>query len=144
MTETTTSMQRSSWTIGLYMLLVFGSGVLVGGFGHRFYAVRTVNAGSPSQQTPEQVRQNTLRKMQSKLSLTSEQITKLEDILRHTHGEWLAYRDRHHDELKAIQDDQVARVKAILTPAQVVSYQKVLDDQDRERRAREERDRNFK
>ena len=137
-------MQRNSWTVGLYLLLVFASGVLVGGFGHRFYAVKTVSANAPSQQTPEQVRQKYLKKMQARLKLTPDQVNKLEDVLRHTHDEYWAYRDRHREELRSIQADQVNRVKAILNSDQLPEYQKVQDEQDRERKVREDRDRNFR
>lgn len=134
-------MQRSSWTLGLYLLLVFSSGVLVGGFGHRFYAVKTVSANTPSQQSPAEVRQKYVNRMQARLKLTPEQTQQMHDILIHTHGEYWAYRDRHRAELKSIQDDQIARVKTILKPEQLPEYEKVIAEQNRERRSKEERER---
>ena len=134
-------MQRTSWTVGLYLMLVFTSGILVGAFGHRFYAVKSVSANDPALRTPAKVRDKYVNEMQTRLKLRPEQVTQLQGILNHTHEEWWAYRDRHKTELKAIQDDQIARVRAILSPEQVVDYQKVVDEQERERRTKEERDR---
>jgi hypothetical protein len=58
-------MKLSRAAIALYIALVFGSGVLLGAFGHRLYMVSTVIANKPS---PEEFRKRMVAEYQSRLN----------------------------------------------------------------------------
>ena len=62
-------------TIALYVGLIFGSGVVLGVFGHSLYAVTTVRSNS------EDLRKKTLAEMQSRMKLSDDQVSKINSIM---------------------------------------------------------------
>ena len=47
-------MRRSNVLIALYLVLIFGSGIVVGAFVTHLYAAKTVSAKAPARMTPEE------------------------------------------------------------------------------------------
>ena len=82
-------MRRSTLTTGLYLALLFLSGVAVGIFGHRLYTINSVNA-SVNPRNPEEFRRRYVAEMRSRLKLTDDQVARLGPILDET-------RQRHHE-----------------------------------------------
>jgi len=132
--------------IGLYVGLVFASGVLLGVFGQRFYAASTVTAKSntPGNKGPAGFRAQYLAEMQTRLNLTEDQFNKVAQFLDETRArmnevsktriepEIMAIRKRMEPEMNAIRDEQIQKIRAILTPEQALGY-------DQLRKEREER-----
>ncbi len=129
-------MKRSNLPAVLVAILLFGFGAIVGALAHRYYSPSVVVANSP-----ESFRQTFISEMRSKLELTPSQIESLQVILDHTKEQMKAVRARTHPEMVRIRQEQVDRVKAILTPAQIPAYEKLLADRDRRNREQEARDR---
>lgn len=127
-------MKRSRWTIALYVGLVFASGIVVGAFGHRFTVVSAVSANAG--RNPEEFRKRFHAEMKSRLSLTKDQIARLDAILEQTRAEFNSTRDSIEPALQKIREDQHQRILAILAPAQRAEYEKMR--QEREARIRQQ------
>ena len=133
-------MKRSTLSTALYVSLVFLSGTVVGGFAHRLYMVNTVFTG-PVSPKPEDVRRKIVEEMRTRLSLTNDQVTQLSAIMDSTKARFHEVRSkwdkeahiRAKPELKAIQEDQVQKIKEILTEAQRPEYDKYRADREKQR-----------
>jgi len=126
-------MRRGNWTIAFYMLLVFVSGIAVGGFGYRSYASKPQVDSAPKP-SPEEWRKQYLTEMTNRLRLTPDQLSKLNAILDETHARYQASREKHDAEIKTIKGEQIDKVRAMLTDEQRPEYEKL--HADREARAK--------
>ena len=133
-------MKRATLSTALYVTLVFLSGAVVGGFAHRLYMVNTVFS-VPVSPKPEDVRRKIVEEMRTRLSLTNDQVTQLSAIMDSTKARFHEVRSkwdkeahiRAKPELKAIQEDQVQKVKEMLTEAQRPEYDKYRADREKQR-----------
>jgi hypothetical protein len=132
----TSSMKRNTWSALFFAILLFACGVAAGMLGERYLATTVVNA-----KTAEDFRHHYTSEMKSKLKLTDDQVNRLEVILDETKAKYKAVRDRYHPEMVTIKDEQISRVKSILTPQQVPAYQQLVAERERRYREQEERDR---
>ncbi|MBL8179476.1 MAG: hypothetical protein JNK48_32655 [Bryobacterales bacterium] len=127
-------MKRSNPMVVLYLLLVFGSGALVGAFGHRLYSAKTVTATQGDRRTPEALRQKYLKDYESRLKLNSDQMQKLVVILDETKARYKATHDSIDPQMKRIAAEQRERINSMLTEEQKVEYAKMLEERDRRRK----------
>jgi len=127
-------MKRSTLSTWLYVFLVFLSGAVVGAFAHRLYVVNTVvNA------KPDEYRRKLVDEMRSRLSLSDAQVAQLTPIFDATKARYHEVKNRWDaqakeaakPELKAITQDQVAQIKAILSAGQRAEYDKFLAERAR-------------
>ena len=123
-------MPRTRLSAGLYLLLVFASGILVGVVSHRLYVTSTVSATS-SPPTAAELRQKYLSDMRSKVGLSDSQITAVSSILDQTKQKFDALHASEKPMRDKIQQEQIDAISALLNPAQKTAY-----DQWREERAR--------
>jgi Spy/CpxP family protein refolding chaperone len=123
--------KRNQWSAISLAILLFGCGVVVGVLANRSYSEWVVNARSS-----DTFRERYLKEMKSDVHLTDQQITQLQTILDETKARYKSLRDQYHPALMSIRDDQIKKVKGILTPEQVPLYEKLVAE--RERRARED------
>jgi hypothetical protein len=124
-------MQRNNLTTGLYLLLLFFSGVAVGGFGLHLYT-KTVNA-SVNPRNPDEFRRRYIAELRTRLKLTDDQMQQLGPILDETRRRHHELMDKHRPEFKAIQDEQVRKIRAILTESQQAEYTKLLEEREKQR-----------
>src|SRR5205823_3247991 len=104
----------------------------------RLYMVNTVLSG-PASPKPEDVRRKIVEEMRARLSLTNQQVTQLSAIMDATKARYHETRDKWDKEakimakpeLKAIQEDQVQKIKEILTEAQRPEYDKYRADREK-------------
>ncbi|HWB97628.1 MAG TPA: hypothetical protein VG672_13025, partial [Bryobacteraceae bacterium] len=96
-------MPRSKLSAGLYLLVVFLSGALVGGFGYRLYTMNSVSASSASRPKPEDFRRRYLEEMRSRLKLDDRQVTRLSQIWDETKDRYRALHERTKPQLDAIK-----------------------------------------
>lgn len=130
-------MKGNKFAAALLSLLIFLGGVAVGSLGHRYYAATTVNAKT----TAEDFRQRYLTEMESRLKLTNAQVRQLETILDETKAKYKAVRDQYHPQMLAIKNEQISRVKAILTAQQIPVYERLVAEHERRAREQEARER---
>ena len=124
-------MRRNSLTI-LYLAILFLSGVAVGGFGLRLYTLNSVRAsgGRPS---PEEFQRRYVAELRTRLSLSDDQVSKLGPILDDTRKQFRELREKHRPELKAIQDEQTQRIRALLNDSQQAEFARFLDEREKQR-----------
>ena len=126
-------MSRSSLTIALYLLLVFGGGAVVGAFGHRLYTVKDVSA-TTNRKTPEQYRQAYMAEMKQRLQLTDIQAANVEKVLDATRDRYREFRERTKPEMETIQSGQTTGIRAILSDEQMREYDKMRAERDAKRK----------
>ena len=126
-------MRRSSLVTGIYLLLLFLSGVAVGAFGLRLYTLNSVNA-SVNPRNPEEFRRRYVAELRARLKLTDDQVSQLGPILDETRQRYHDLHEKHKPEMKAVQDEQVRKIRALLTDAQQSEYTKLLEERERQRR----------
>ncbi len=134
-------MTRSNLSMILSLVLVFGSGVVVGALGHRFYSQDSARAANPPPRTPEEFKKAYLSEMQTRLKLTDVQTKKLDEILDETRTKFRELREKQRPEMKAIQDAQRAAINAMLSPPQQAEYDKMVREREEKKKAQQkERD----
>jgi hypothetical protein len=74
------------------------------------------------------------------LKLSASQVSQLETILDETKARYKAVRDTYHPAMLKIKNEQIARVKAMLTPNQVPAYEQMVAEHEQRAREQEERD----
>lgn len=119
-------MRRSNLTTLLYLLLVFISGMVVGGFANRLYMMNTVSADSRPPRSRADMRRQYMQDMRTRLHLTDPQVAELQQIMEST-GQ--RFRALH----KSIEDEHVQRVTAILDDSQKAEYAKLREERNRRR-----------
>lgn len=128
-------LKRNQWTAALLAFLLFVSGILVGALAHRYYASTTVSAKSA-----EDFRHHYVEEMQTRLHLTPTQLSQLETILDDTKSKFKALRDTYRPQMMQIRNEQIARVKSILTPEQIPAYDQLVAEREQRAREQDERD----
>ena len=139
-------MKRTTLSTALYVTLVFLSGGVVGGFAHRLYMMNTVLAG-PASPKPEEVRRKIVDEMRTRLSLSKDQVAQLSAIMDSTRTRFHEVRAkwdkeahiRAQPEMKAIQEDQVQKIKGILSDEQRVEYDKYRVEREKRRQLKANR-----
>jgi len=114
----------------LLLVAVFGGGAAVGGFGVSLYNTRSVSAAP----TPKEWRQKYVDALTQRLHLSADQISKLNGTLDETRDRYDGAKARHKSEMDRIHDEQVAKVRLFLDPAQISEYDRFREERDRERR----------
>lgn len=127
-------MKRNQWTAALFAVLLFCAGGVVGALAHRYYAATVVNAGA------ESFRERYISEMQRKLTLTDAQVNQLETILDETKAQYRAVRDSYRPEMLKIKQEQISRVKSMLTAQQVPIYEQMVAEHERRARDQEGRE----
>src|SRR5436309_12383690 len=125
-------MRRTTLTTGLYLTLLFLGGVAVGVFGHRLYTLNSVSA-NVNPRNPEEFRRRYVAEMRNRLKLTDGQVARLGPILDETRQRHQELVDKHRPEFKAIQDEQVRKIRQVLTDSQQAEYTTMLDEREKQR-----------
>ena len=126
-------MRRSNLTTLLYLLLVFASGIVVGGFANRLYMMRSVSAASSPKTTQAHAafREKYIREMRTKLNLTDAQVSELQQIIE-------ASDHRLRDMHKEIDNEHAQKVAAMLNDTQKAEYTKIREERERKRQQERE------
>jgi hypothetical protein len=119
-------MRRSNFATLVYLLVVFVSGVVLGGFANRL-----VNANPPPPNRAE-LRKQYIQDMRSRLHLNDAQVTQLQQIADAT-GQ------RMHDMHKTIEDEHIQKVAAILDDSQKAEYAKMRAEREKRRQEQAKR-----
>ena len=126
-------MKRSSLALVVYLLLVFLSGIVAGGFAYGLYTQHSVSAKA-TPRTPDEYRFRYVQEMRSRLKLSEDQIRQLNAILDAAHAQSRAFREKHKPELDAIEMERVERLRAMLTDSQRREYEQMRQEREQRRR----------
>ena len=127
-------MLQSRFSALLSLLLVFLSGVLVGGFSYRLYNVSVSAApNSGRKMDPEEARKHIVADMRDHLKLDGRQVDQLQEIFDRTRDQFHQIHDKMNAEGQAVHDSQIERIKTILRADQLPLYEQWRAERDRER-----------
>ena len=116
-------MPRNRFSIALYLILVFASGILVGVVSHRLYATNTASANAPKA-TMGEFRKRYLDGMRNQVGATEEQVRAVNSILEDTKrklDELAAKEKPMHDEIRM---EHIEQIRALLNDQQKIAYDK--------------------
>jgi len=125
---------KSRLSAGVYLLLVFLSGALVGGFSHRLYMTRSVNAAP---RTPDEWRKKYVGEMRESVKLDDQQVAQLQQILDDTRKRFQQMREEEKPVAQKIQNEQTDRIRAMLRPEQQPLYETLRVERERRRQEAE-------
>jgi Spy/CpxP family protein refolding chaperone len=117
-------MTRRNLPIALYLLLVFGSGAVVGALGYRTYNPPTARSGS-APPSPNEWRRQYMEESKARLNLTDDQAEKLGAILDQTDARFREVRVHENQLIGQIREEHFERVRGILTAEQIPKYEKL-------------------
>ncbi|MGA3041913.1 MAG: hypothetical protein ABSF54_14090 [Bryobacteraceae bacterium] len=117
-------MRRSNVATLVYLLVVFASGTVVGGFANRLYMTKTVSANPPRSRA--ELRKQYIQDMTGRLHLNEAQVTQLQQIADAT-GQ------RMHDMHKTIEDEHIQKVIGILDDNQKTEYANMRAEREKHR-----------
>jgi hypothetical protein len=117
-------------SVAFYLLLVFVSGVIVGGLAHRFFGLREVRA---ERSRSAEWRKKYVEEMQSRLQLRGDQLQRLNEVLDATRNRHRQLRQKMKPEMTAIHKEHVDQVRAILTDVQLTEYEKIRKEWENRR-----------
>lgn len=129
-------LQRGKWTAGLLALVLFCCGAAAGALAYRYFEGVPVSA-----KNAEDFRHRYISEMESKVHLTPAQVSQLETILDETKAKYKALRDSYHPAMLKIKEEQISRVKSILTPQQVPAYEQLVAEREQRMKEQEDRER---
>ena len=119
-------MRRSNVATLVYLLVVFASGAVVGGFANRLYMAKTVSATVNASRSHAELRKQYIQDMRNRLHLTDAQVTELQQIMDAT-GQ------RIHEVRKTIEDEHIRKVVAMLDDSQKAEYATMRAERERHR-----------
>jgi hypothetical protein len=132
-------MTRKNLPIALYLLLVFGSGAVVGALGYRTYNPPTARSGSLSQSMqPKEWKRMYIDESRERLSLTDDQVEKLKTILDQTDQRFRETREHDNQLIRQIREDHYERVRGILTADQIPKYEKLHAEREAKAKQQEQ------
>jgi Spy/CpxP family protein refolding chaperone len=128
-------MLKSKFSALISLLLVFLSGVLVGGFAYRLYNVSVVSGpNNGKKMDPEEARKHIVADMRDRLKLDAHQVDQLQQIFDETRDQFHQIHDKMNAEGQAIHNSQLEKIKAILRPDQLPLYEQWRAERERERK----------
>ena len=129
-------MKRSNWSIALYVVLIFASGLVAGALGQRLLVASNVVNASTGPRTPEQWRAKYVSEIRERLVLDTAQETKVNQVLDVTRARYNEVRERNRPEMKRIHDEQVESIRAVLSDTQKSGYTQFLLEKEAAKKAR--------
>jgi Spy/CpxP family protein refolding chaperone len=127
------------FAVALQLTLVFASGVVVGGLAYRAYSLRSqpvAEQGPPPGGRPGRggggptFRDRYVQEMRDRLRLRQEQVTQLNQILETTGRRFFDAKKKSDMEVRRLQEDQQAQIRAMLDPAQRAEFEKMMQERE--------------
>ena len=132
-------MPKSKLSALLSLLLVFSSGVLVGGVAYRLYMVNTVQSGKgqpgpPQRPSPDEIKRHIITDYRDRVKMDDQQIEKLSGILDETKSQFDEIRHRWNTDVTTLRAKQAERIRAILRPDQVPAFEQLQAEREAQRK----------
>jgi uncharacterized protein YdiU (UPF0061 family) len=134
-------MPKSKFSAWLYLFLVFLSGALVGGLSYRLYSMNTVIAGNNGmpKASPEEFRRRYVESMRTKVGLDAQQVEQVNQILDETRAQYDQIRMKMRSDGEVIQNQQVAKMAAVLRDDQKAAFTEFRAEREKMRREMREK-----
>lgn len=111
-------MPKSRLTTLAYLILVFGSGTMVGAVAHRLYMASSVTASTVIPKTPAQARKEFLDKLHSRVGASPEQVEKINTVLDQAKEKYNQLDLQNKPLRDKIDHERVEAILAALSPEQ--------------------------
>lgn len=121
-------MPKSKFSAFLSLLLVFFSGAVLGAFAYRLYTVNTVvtaPGAPPRKGGPEEFLRQRLAEMRDRVKADDQQLERIKQVYNDTKDQYDRIRQTMNAEGHTIDENQVAKIKAILRPDQIPVYDQI-------------------
>src|ERR1700730_5566421 len=132
---------RSKLSAGLYLLVVFRSGALVGGLSYRLYSVNTVAAitGGVPKTSPEEFRRRYIEAIRAKVNLDPQQIERVNQVMDDARAQFDQVRAKSRSEMPTIEAQRIEKMTAILRDDQKLAYAAFRAERDKLRQQAREK-----
>lgn len=118
-------MLRSRFSAALYLVLVFLSGALLGGFAYRLYSASTVSATAGRRLNDVEWRKRYMDEMRTQVHTDADEDAQINQILDDTKVNVGKIREREKQEAQDEQNRQIAKIVQLLRPDQRPLYAKL-------------------
>jgi hypothetical protein len=129
-------MANSKLSAFFSLLLVFISGIVVGGIGYRAYSAGKVSPRPQEKQDPEVRRKQLIDEMTKECKLDPDQVAKLSHIYDETREHFFQLHKDMDEKSHAAWDQQIVQIRLILRPEQIPLYDALRARHEAERAAR--------
>ena len=117
-------MPRTKLSAILYLLLVFVSGIVLGGFANHYYTAKaSVLPASTAPRNMEEFRKRYMSEMQQRVGVTEAQETQIAKILDDTKKKFDELHKEERPRRDQLQQEQVDAIRAVLTKDQDAAYE---------------------
>ena len=127
-------MLTSKLSAGLYLVMVFLSGILVGGFSYRAYTVSTVSAPPQPPRNPDDWRRRWMADMRAQVKLDDRQVAEVQQILDDTRGQFDEIHNRSKAESQTLQSAMQNKIRGVLREDQRPLYDQFRAEREKMRR----------
>ena len=128
-------MLRSKVSAALYLVLVFLSGALLGGFAYRLYSANTVSATAARRPDPVEWRKRYMGEMQTRVHTDADQDAQINQILDETGAAFAKIRAEEKQKYQDEQNAQIAKIFQLLRPDQRPLYSTLRAEREARRKA---------
>lgn len=111
-------MPKSRLTTLAYLVLVFGSGTMVGAVAHRLYMTSSVTASTVVPKTPAQARKDFLDNLHSRVGASPEQVKQINTVLGQAKEKYNQLDLQNKPLRDKIDQERVEAILAALSPEQ--------------------------
>ena len=115
-------MPKSRLATLAYLVLVFGSGTMVGAVAHRLYVTSSVTASTVVPKTPAQARKDFLEKLKVRLTASPDQVAQVNAILDEAKQKYSRLELEAKPLRDKIDEERVEGILAVLNPEQQKNY----------------------
>jgi hypothetical protein len=133
-------MVKSRFAAAAYLVLMFLSGVVFGGFAYRLYSAKAVSATTPRKLSPAEFRQQYVEEIRTKVKLDNDQVSHLNQIMDETKTAVDELNARRKEQGQAIYNVQVDKINAILREDQRPLYTQFRADREKRRKEQQKHD----
>jgi len=117
----------------VYGLLIFSSGLAVGVLSQKLYSTAEVSA-KVAPPKPEDWRKRYIGEMTERVSLTSDQVTQLEQILDESRTLYHQVKEKYRPDMTAIHQAELSKIRGLLTPGQIPAYETYAAEREARRK----------
>ena len=132
-------MLRSKASAALYLVLVFLSGVLLGGFAYRLYSANTVSATAGRRLDLVEWRKRYMDGMRTRVHTDADQDAQINQILDETGAAAGKIRAEEKQKLQDEQNAQIAKIFQLLRPDQRPLYSQWRAEREARRKAQQDK-----
>ncbi len=116
-------MPRTRFSAVVYLLVVFVSGIVLGGFATRYYTAKASVQPVAAPRTMAEFRKTYMEQMRAKVGISDDQAAQVNRILDDTKKKFDELRKQEKPHRDQIQQEQIDSIRAVLNKDQIAAYE---------------------